>query len=167
MAGTNAAARSCDWTLLLIDAVIGGGGLYFVLVGAGVLPLPSRTPAPGWIIMCCGLVFFAAGIAVLVRGWLGLDDKVQELPEETPAAIKAVYSLAGLTAVASLAGLGTWVAFGTGPREFSISVPIAGLSMEVIGRAAFGIGAIITWLMVAVMAHASARSIFGKKGGAK
>jgi hypothetical protein len=164
MADTNTAARSCDWTLLAIGTLIGGAGLYFVLVGAGALPPPSHTSAPGWIIICCGLVFFAAGIAVLVRGWLGLDDKVQELPDETPAAIKALYSLAGLITVASLAGLGTWVAFGTGPREFSISAPFVGSLAEGIGRTAFGIGAIITWLMVAVMASASARRIFGKKG---
>jgi hypothetical protein len=163
MADPNVVVKSRGWTLLAIGTAVGGGGLYFVLVGIGLLPAPSRTYAPGSVIVCCGLVFFATGISVLVRGWLGLDDKVQELPEESPAAIKIVYSLSGLTAVAALAGVGTWVAFGTGERHFSVSGPISGPVGDGIGRIVFGIGAILTWLIVVVMARASARKIFGKK----
>ncbi len=163
MADTDAAAKSCDWTLLAIGAVVGGGGLYFVLVGMNVLPPPSHTYAPGWIVVCCGLAFLAAGISVLVRGWLGLDDKVQELPEGTPVAIKSVYSLSGLIVVTALAGVGTWVAFGSGERHFSAAGLISGPVGEGIGRTVFGIGAILTWLIVVLMARASAKKIFGKK----
>jgi hypothetical protein len=163
LADTNAAVRSCDWTLLAIGMVIGGGGLYFVLVGIDVLPPPSHTDAPGWIVIFCGLIFFAAGISLLVRGWLGLDDKVQDLPEETPAAVKTVYSLSGLTIVVALASIGTWIAFGSGERHFSGSGVISGTVGESIGRTMFGIGAILCWLIVVVMARASARTIFGRK----
>ena len=40
---------------------------------------------------------------------------------------------------------------------------IAGPVGEGIGRTIFGIGAIIAWLLVAVMARAGAKKIFGKK----
>jgi len=45
----------------------------------------------------------------------------------------------------------------------SVWRPIAGPVGEKIGRTVFGIGAIITWLIVAAMAHARAKKIFGKK----
>ena len=38
--------------------------------------------------------------------------------------------------------------------------PLEGLEF---GRAAFGIGAIVTWLMFALMAYAGANKVFGKK----
>jgi hypothetical protein len=40
--------------------------------------------------------------------------------------------------------------------------PISGSIGEAVGRTAFGIGAIISWLIVAAMARAGAKKIFGK-----
>jgi hypothetical protein len=40
--------------------------------------------------------------------------------------------------------------------------PIGGPVGETVGRTAFGIGAIISWLIVAAMARATAKKIFSK-----
>ena len=152
-----------DRGLLAIGAVIAAGGFYFMLVGLSLVPPPSHSDAPGWIAFCAGLVFFCAGISVLVRGFLGLSDKVADLPADTPVAIKAIYALSGLILVASLACIGTWIAIGSGPRQFSMSGPISGTLGENIGRAMFGFGAIVTWLIVIAMARTSAKKIFSKK----
>jgi hypothetical protein len=70
--------------------------------------------------------------------------------------------LLGLLVASSLAAIGTWVAFGGGRRHFSMMRFIFGHVGEGIGRTAFGIGAIISWLIVATMARVAAKKIFGK-----
>ena len=156
-------APSPDWTLVAIGALTAAAGFYFGLVGLGAVPAPSKINGPLWIALCVALVFLAAGIALIVRGALGIDDQSSELPAGAPVWVAMVYWLAGVLAAAGLAGIGTWVAFGGGTRQFSISGFISGPVGEGIGRAIFGIGAIITWLLVAAMAHRGAKKIFGKK----
>ncbi len=152
-----------DRGLLAIGTVVAGGGFYFMLVGLALLPPPSHSDAPLWVAFFCGLAFFAAGAAVLVRGALGLSDKVREIPADAPLALKTIYWLSGVIAAASLAGVGTWVAFGAGPRHFSMSGLLSGSVSDGIGRTVFGIGAILSWLIVVALARASAKKIFGKK----
>ena len=157
------AARKHDWGLLALGAVLAGGGLYLALPGVNFLPLPSRLHGPNWLALAAGLVFFAAGLSVLVRGWLAVPDSQPDLPADAPAAFVAIQWLAALTVIAALASIGTWIAFGAGTRHFSMSLPFTGSLAEGLGRGAFGIGAIITWLMFALMAYAGVEKIFGKK----
>jgi hypothetical protein len=152
-----------DRRLLAIGIVVAAGGFYFMLVGVSLAPPPGHSDAPGWVALCCGLAFFSAGAAVLVRGFLGLSDKVQELPADTPMVFKTIYWLSGVVAAASLAGIGTWVAFGPGARHFAVSGLIGGPIGDGLGRTMFGIGAILSWLIVVLLAHASAKKIFGRK----
>lgn len=157
-------SSSPDRGVIAIGAVVAAGGFYFMLVGLAIVPPPSHSEAPGWVAFCCGLAFFAAGLSVLMRGALGLSDTVREIPADAPWALKTIYWLCGVIAAASLAGVGTWVAFGPGTRHFTLSGAIGGPVGEGIGRTMFGIGAILAWLIVAALAHASAKKIFGKKG---
>ncbi len=147
---------------MAIGALTGAVGLYFGMVGLGTLPPPSKINGPVWIALCAGLAFLSAGIAVIVRGALRLDDSVRELPASASVWLKTVYWLTGLVAAAGLAGICTWVAFGPGTREFHITGPISGPGGEAIGRTLFGIGAIATWLLVAAIAYSCAKKIFGK-----
>ena len=62
----------------------------------------------------------------------------------------------------ALAAMGTWVAFGGGARHFSVADFINGPIGEGIGRAAFGLGTIIAWLIAAVFARTGWRKVFGK-----
>lgn len=156
-------ARSCDWTLLAIGAVLTGSGIYFALVGLGTVPAPSKLHGPNWIALAVGLVFAAAGVNVLMRGWLGLPDNEPNLPADTPVALVALQWFSAVAVIVALASIGTWIAFGAGTRQFSMSVPIPYSWSEVIGRAMFGFGAIFTWLMAALMAYAGAKKFFGKK----
>jgi hypothetical protein len=164
MAETNSStARSFDWTLLAIGIALAGGGFYLALVGLGLARSPSHINGPNWLGFAAGLVFFAAGLSVLVRAWLRVPDKQANLPDDAPAIAVAIQWLAALTVVAALASIGTWIAFGAGTRQFPMSLPVWGSVAELIGRAAFGFGAIITWLMAALMAYAGAKKFFGSK----
>lgn len=76
--------------------------------------------------------------------------------------MKVVYWLCGAVAMASLAAIGTWVAFGSGERAFSMAGLIDSSISAGIGRAIFGICTIMTWVMVIALMRAGARKIFGK-----
>jgi len=154
---------SPNWSLIALGVLTAAAGAYFGLVGFEIAPPPSRVNGPIWIALFVGLVFFSSGVAVIVSGATGAYDRAGELPADTPVWIATVYWLAGVLAAAGLAGIGTWVAFGGGPRAFSMSGFISGPLNEIIGRTVFGIGAIITWLLVVLMARAGAKKIFGKK----
>lgn len=149
--------------MVAIGVLTAAAGVYFGLVGLDALPPPSRINGPLWISLFVAVVFFAGGIAAIVSGATGAYDRSGDLPADAPVWVAIVYWLSGLLAAAGLAGIGTWVAFGAGTRHFSVAGLISGSVGESIGRTAFGIGAIITWLLVAVMARAGAKKIFGKK----
>ncbi len=150
---------------IVIGAIAAAVGLYFVLVSVGVLPEPGkRAPgAPSWIVFCAGLAFLLGGLSVLVRGVTGTPDSQTELSPATPVWAHALYHLVGIAIGVSFAAVGTWIAFGGGPRQFSFSMSFfetrnAG---EMIGRTAFGIGALICWLYVAALTARAARKLFG------
>ena len=156
-------APSPDWTLIAIGTLTAAAGAYFGLVGLETLPPPSRINGPIWISLFVGLVFFSGGVAAIVSGATGAYDRAGDLPADTPVWIAMTNWLADVLATAGLACIGTWVAFGGGTRHFSMSGFFTGSVGEGIGRTVFGIGAIITWLLVVVMARAGAKKIFGKK----
>ena len=162
VAELGATARAHDWRLLAIGAGCTAGGIYFVLVGLGLAPPPSKINGPLWLSICIGLVFLAGGVMVLVRGWLKVPDD-EELPADAPRALIALQWLAAVAACAGLAAAGTWVAFGDGPRHFVLPIPLGGSLGEIIGRAAFGIGALLAWLMTALFARMGAKKVFEKK----
>ena len=151
-----------DWTTIGLGALTAAFGLYFCLAGFGFFAALQKGNGRGWIGLLVGLVFLAGGLAVILRGVVRADDKSGELPASAPKWVAAVYWLLGMLVAAGLAGGGTWVAFGSGPRHFMMMGPISGSIGETFGRTAFGIGAIISWLIVAAMARAGAKKIFGK-----
>ncbi len=101
-------------------------------VAAGVVPIePDPGDAPPFIIGLAGFVFVAAGGAFMVDGG---------------SAARALWSMLIL---ASLAGIGLWVAFYGDSESISGGLPF--LSQEVnamLGKWMFGFGALITLFMV-------------------
>lgn len=156
-------APPSDRTTLLVGAICCAFGLYMCLVGIGLVPPPSRINGPVWLAAAAGLAFLCAGVSVVVRGLLCVKDHDGELPNNAPFRLQVVYWLSGLIAAASLASIGTWVAFGGGDRGISIAGPFTGPVGEGVGRTIFAIGAMLTWLMVILLARHGARKIFGKK----
>ena len=50
-------------------------GVYFTLVGLGLLPPPGTRHAPGWIVVAAGLAFLFGGIGVMVQGFGRADQR--------------------------------------------------------------------------------------------
>jgi hypothetical protein len=140
-----------------------GMGVVLILVGFGVLK-PRGPNAPLWIATAAGLAFLLAGISIAVGAIHGVSSD-GELPKGAGWWSRVFYYGAGIFACVCLAAIGTWVAFGPGMRNFSGTGTLL-LSRdvnEVVGRAVFGFGAILTWLIAIAVAVRAARQLFPRK----
>ncbi len=140
---------------IVVGAIAALLGLYLVLVALSLLPPPGRPNGPMWVVLLAGLCFLLGGLAVLipvvVTGEVRSDG---ELPASAPPWLRVSQYVFGLALFTCFAMIGTWVAFGPGTRSFSVSLPFLSFrgGGEMIGRAAFGFGALITWLCLIVLA---------------
>jgi hypothetical protein len=148
-----------------IGCIAAVAGTYFLLIGAGVLPVPGgpkNLHGPLWIVLGTGLAFFLGGAAVILQV-LGRANEQGELPAQAPFWMRAGQYLIGLAIFASFAAIGSWIAFGPGERAFSGSFGLfEGNTGAAIGRTAFGIGAVIVWVATIAFAVSGARKLFGR-----
>jgi len=159
---TNPASRT---TNLVVGALTVLAGLVPLLLMAGALPQGQHDPAdpaPSWMGWVIALMFVSAGIIVIARGvWGGASASDDQLAPTAPWPLRAINDVLAVGIVLGLAAVFTWVAFGPGPRHFSIG--IGGLffagstSGETIGRAAFGLFAILGWTIAALIVRATLR----------
>jgi hypothetical protein len=149
--------------MLLIGCIAGLAGLYFLLVGAGVLPIPGgprNLHAPLWVVLAAGLAFFLGGTAVVLQAF-GCANEQGEFPVGAPFWLRATQYLIGVAILASFGTIGGWIAFGPGERAFSGSLGfLSGNVSDAIGRTAFGLGALMIWLAAIGFAVAGARKLF-------
>jgi hypothetical protein len=152
-------------TTFLCGLLAAAMGLFLLLTGLGVVPMPPRS-APGahWIAAVAGICFMLAGISIAVGAIHGVSE-TGELPKHTGWWMRLFYYVTGLIAAAALAGIGSWVAFGPGPRAFG-GTGMFLLSPEantLVGRIVFGFGALLTWLITIALAVNGARKLFSGK----
>jgi hypothetical protein len=126
-------------------------GAVIILVGLDVMPAQGER-APAWVIVAAGGAFAVAGPVLLIQAFGGASATTGELPASAPGWIRTAQWLLGLGIWALLATIGSWIAFGPGPRDFSVNIGgMLGQSGALIGHIAFGIGAVITWLGLAAV----------------
>jgi hypothetical protein len=149
----------------VIGIAAGSAGLYFLLVGAGVLPVPGgpgNLNGPVWLLLCAGLAFFLAGVAILLQAFGGANDQ-GEFPADARSWLPVVQYLIGIAIFASLGAMGSWIAFGPGERAFSGSFFfLSGEANAVVGRAAFGVGAVIVWVCTITFAVLGSKKLLGR-----
>jgi hypothetical protein len=137
-------------------------GMLPFLALMGVLPTTPRSPndAPDWLGILFGLAFTFAGIIAITRSFSACDASGNLLPT-APRVAQAVNDGLGVLIVVSLAVMFSWVAFGPGERHFTVSGGgFAGQTSgggDVVGRVMFGLGAVLGWVMVAMMVRYIAR----------
>jgi hypothetical protein len=159
----DAAVKPYDYRLLAIAAAVMAGGAYFVLVGFELAPAPGVVNGPIWLGALCGLLFLLAGIALALRAYLRMDDREIDVPVDAPLWAKMIFWLTGVGMAICLALIGSWLAFGSGERAFSMSGLVSGPAGETLGRVVFGIGAVLTWLAVVAFVRVGYRRIFGNE----
>jgi len=143
-------------SLALVSLGLAGAGLYFVLVGLGMAPPPGTQHAPGWIVMLVGLVCLFAGL-LLVPQALGLADEKARLAPDAPPWMRSAHDLAGIAVFGLFAVVGTWVSLAGDDAGFTMTTSFTGdremPANPMLARTAFGIGALITWVIFAVLAR--------------
>jgi hypothetical protein len=149
--------------MLVIGLIAGGVGLYFALIGLGIVPPPGGKKAlhaPLWIVFFAGLVFLLGGGALLLHLMSGAKSTDDDFPASAPWWMRVVRYLAMVAIFVSFALIGSWVAFGPGERAFTVSAPFgSGPAGDIVGRIAFGIGAMITWLCTIAVVVIGARKL--------
>jgi hypothetical protein len=146
---------------IVIGLATGAFGLYILLVGLALLPVPGgarNLHAPFWVAALAGLVFLLGGVSVLVQA-IGRANDDAELPADASSWMIVLQYGSVVAICACLAAIGSWVAFAPGERTFS-----GASSGETIGRVVFGIGAVITWLMTLAFAIAAMRRFQRRRG---
>jgi hypothetical protein len=136
-------------------------GLLVISLSLGLLgSTPSSTPPENsWLGVAFGIAFLFAGIsaiiqAVATRGY----PTTAELPASSPAWLRSLHTLLGLGVIISMGSMFTWIAIGPGKREFTGNGAIFG---ETVGRIAFGIGAMLFWIVLGVFVFTKLRRLVG------
>src|SRR5688572_11659387 len=133
-------------TTFICGLLAAGMGLFLILTGLGVLPMPPRSASgAAWIATVAGLMFLLAGVSISVGAIHGVSE-TGELPENTGWWMRLFYYVTGLVAAGALAAIGTWVAFGPGARAFGGTgmFLLSKEANEMVGRGLFGFGALLT-----------------------
>ena len=159
-------ARSPDKTTIACGLLAAALGLFIGLSSVGIIPGGRAAGGERWIGFIAGLAFVLGGIAVVIQTLTGTtpDSPGAGLPPGAPKWVRVTLLLLSLAIVASLATIGSWVAFGTGAREFSGPIPfLPGWLNELLGRTVFGFGAILTWIILIVMAVMAAHRLRARK----
>ena len=87
-------------TLVVATLLMAGFGLYFALIGLGVLPVPGgpkNLHGPLWIVLAAGVVFLLGGIAVALQDAAGADLDTGELPKDAARWVRVAQYLIGVT----------------------------------------------------------------------
>ncbi len=108
-------------------------GWLIALIGlgtaAGVHWQPEQLNAPPWVAYAACATFVFAGLSVIGGALEGHR--------------MGAWFVVAL--VAAMAAVGSWVAFGSGVCECAVSIPwFSGVGSDLLGRAAFGFGTIVT-----------------------
>lgn len=109
-------------------------GVAPVLGALEIIPYPLTSGTPAWVGVAAGGIFILGGAAVINRYAFGGGENAGRV--------------LALAILASFAAIGAWIGFAPGHREFSTSISLPfwnsdGQGNVDVGRAAFGLGAII------------------------
>jgi hypothetical protein len=137
-------------------------GLYFMLGSIGVLPMPD-VDGPSFLIFAAGIAFLFAGLLCFIRARTGMTDNQTTLSEASPGWIKLSYQTLGIGVLGAFATIGTWVAIGSGPHAFTVSSPLGAMQTgDLVGRTAFGLGAVIIWIGVIALTVSTVRKLLDR-----
>jgi hypothetical protein len=110
-----------------------------------------------WVAVLTSAIFLLAGAMLVLGAVVPGATNDGSMPPDAPRAFRVTQYLLGLGIAAALSVTVSWVAFGPGERHFLVSG--IGVGGALLGRAAFGIGATVMWLVFGMMAVQGARAL--------
>jgi hypothetical protein len=156
-------ARPIDKTAIACGLLALGMGVFIILSAFEMIPSRGGSGGERWIGAIAGVAFALGGLAALIQTCARATPD-GNLPSTAPGWVRVTLYLLSLAIVVSLGAIGTWVAFGPGERAFSTSIPFLPAWLnEPAGRTAFGVGAVLIWIILIPIAVAGARRLRGTK----
>jgi hypothetical protein len=159
--------KSSNKIAIVLGFLTAALGLVIALPSLGLIAPPTKAGSDGerWIALLMGLVFVLGGIAVVIQSSVGNARAPNGgLPRGSPIWMRRAMHFLGFAIVASMAVIFSWIAFGSGPREFGGTFFfLPEWINELTGRLAFGIGAGLIWIILAVMTISGARQLFKRQ----
>ena len=137
--------QASPWETIGLGTLAAVIGFYLVLAALSLLPAPGGPNAPMWLVLGVGFCFLLGGLWVLIPA-LVMDERKAEddASPDTPQRLHVAQCVFALAVVMCCAMVGSWIALGPGAHG---SLPFSTSdSLDMIGRAAFGIGAVVIWL---------------------
>jgi hypothetical protein len=158
-------AQASPHDVIGVGVAFSAAGLYVMLGAAGTLPMPE-THGPSAIVFCAGLAFLFAGGTCIVRARAGMTGAQSEVPDTAPRWTKLSYRVLAIGIAGALATIGSFIAIGSGPRAFTLSVPFVEMQTagELIGRSVFGLAAVIVWIYAIALTVGTVRKLFDRGG---
>jgi hypothetical protein len=146
-----------------VGIAFSAAGLYIMLGAAGYLPMPESN-SPVFISFCAGAAFLFAGLTCMVRARAAMTGTPTDAPDIAPLWAKASYRVLAIGAAGALATIGTWIAIGSGPRAFSIVVPLGEAQTvgEMVGRSVFALGVVIAMILAIALTVSTVRKLFDR-----
>jgi hypothetical protein len=138
-------------------------GLFYILYSTGIVGPAARPRGeePGWLGLVIGLIFLLGGGAVVIRTAANRGGASErDLPATTPPWLRFIQHAMAWTIVGLLGIVASWAAFEPGRRDFAGSGSLVG---EAGGRIAFGIGAVLIWVVLLAMVIAGVRRLLAHK----
>jgi hypothetical protein len=150
------------WETIGLGTLAAVIGFYLVLTALSLLPSPGRPNGPMWLVLAVGFCFLLGGLWTLIPA-LVMDELRAQVEASTnpPQQLHLPQYVFALAVVMCCAMVGGLIALGPGTYgglPFSSSD-----SMDVLGRAAFAIGAVVIWLGLIAVAISGWRKRAGGK----
>jgi hypothetical protein len=145
---------------MVLGLIVMACGVAPILGALEIIRYPLTKGTPAWVGVAVGGVFILTG-AAFINGYVFGGGK--NFDAEAPPRVRAVQNLLGFVILAGFAAIGGWIGFGPGEREFSSSISLPfwyseGRGNVSLGRAAFGLGAIVCAAMAIAVAFRGFRN---------
>lgn len=145
---------------VMLALVLVACGVAPILGAIGIIPYPLTPGTPVWVGVAAGGIFIFAA-AAMINGYVFGGGK--NFDTEAPPRVRAVQNVLGFAILASFAAIGGWIGFGPGERAFSSSISLPfwhseGRGNVNMGRAVFGLGAIICGAFALAVVYSGLRN---------
>lgn len=151
------------WETIGLGTLAAVVGFFLMLTALILLPSPMLPNGLMWIVLAAGFCLLLGGLWVVIPALV--MDELRANGEVTPKApqrLHVAHYVFALAVVTCCAMVGSWIAFGPGAHG---SLPFSSNdSLDVLGHATFGIGAVIIWLGLVAVAISGWRK---RAGGGK
>ena len=150
------------WETIGLGTLAAVIGFYLVLAALSLLPAPGGPDGSMWLVLAIGFCLLVGGLRLLIPA-LVMDDLRAEgdASPNAPRRLHVAQYVFALAVVMCCAMVGSWIAFGPGIHG---SLPFSSSdSLDVLGRATFGIGAVIIWLGLIAVAISGWRKLMSRR----